>query len=172
MKRPAAILCLFALTGCRQGPPPAPNIPFVVHDIKGDVLGMSLADYKKSHPDTCPAATPGFCMEHTTYAGYSASKYASFTGDKLYKVEYALHLSEITSEPEKFLAALQEKFGPPHGEEQKMMLWKNPSVTMTYFHHIKDEPVLTFIANDLRDAAEAEHREQKKQDDAARKKDM
>ena len=172
MKLLAGALLVLAVTGCRQGPPPAPATPFVVHDIKGDVLGMDLAEYKKNHPDTCDSKPPILCMERTTYAGYSASKYASFTGDKLYKVEYALHLSTVLSEPEKALASLQEKFGPPFSEEQKMMIWKNPSVTMTYFHYVEDEPVLTFISNELRGAAEAERLEHEKQDNAARKKDM
>jgi hypothetical protein len=52
----AVLIVSIGLGGCNNSAAPStipPQKQFTIVDIKGDVLGMSYADYKKKHPGDC-----------------------------------------------------------------------------------------------------------------------
>jgi hypothetical protein len=123
-------------SGATASAPVSASLPkFMIHDVKGDVLGMAYADYKKAHAQECTFPFGGKDGEHgcytsgTTYAGIRASKDAEFYKGKLYWISYnvdPMHADEL-------LDALKEKYGQPMTcAPDKSCTWGNEEATINY----------------------------------------
>jgi hypothetical protein len=114
MKTLILALSLIGLIGCNQQTSTASAngaiTEFKITDIRGDVLGMPLQDYRKKHPHESKISGNSFVDSGATYAGCRAQKSADFYHDQLEEITYSVNWLLCHEEIEK---ALTEKYGPP-----------------------------------------------------------
>jgi hypothetical protein len=147
-----SIAMLFIAVGCRSG---RAKGTFVISDIKGDSLGMSLEQYMRKHPDShCNSEDPA-CIDvaGTTYAGVGFNKSASFTNGKLYDLTY---FGSPEFNHDQVLTALKEKYGEPRCATSENNTqgcdWWNGSMTIRFLSSA-DGVSVRFTLDDLAAAA-------------------
>jgi hypothetical protein len=117
-----------------------PDVPLTAYELKGDKLGMSMAEYLKHHPDDCvlgnrehtglwvedPNSFHFSCTTHRSAVGPDALTLAGenvgwktidFSQQRLYRIAYFFGQSQF----EMILAALEQKFGKPSSSRQNMV---------------------------------------------------
>lgn len=167
----SAAVLLVALVGLASGCKSSrPKGKFVVSDIKGDSLGMSLEEYMKKHPDSHCESEQAACVDvsGTTYAGVAVNKSAGFTGARLYDLTY-FGASQFYHD--QLLTALKEKYGEPRcvvsGDDRNCEWW-NGTATIRFF----SSPIGTSVSFRLDDLSAAAARKTEEANAQARKTDQ
>jgi hypothetical protein len=179
----ALLIASIGLGGCNNSAAPTASAPpqkqFTIVDIKGDVLGMSYADYKKKHPGECnDYLGKNLCYAaSTTYADLPASRSADFFHGQLlsvtYGVRHTLNLATAKQDGAELVKALESKFGGPNYDSGGLKTWDNGTISIM----LSDTPAntdtfVTFILNELQKQESAETDKAKEAHQDAAKKDM
>lgn len=178
----ALLIASIGLGGCNNSAPISsapPQKQFTIIDIKGDVLGMSYADYKKKHPGECnDYLGKNLCYTpNTTYADLTASRSADFFHGQLvgvtYGVRHTLNVATAKEDGAELVKALESKFGGPNHDSDGLKMWDNGTISIM----ISDTPAntdtfVTFTLNELQKQEQAETEKAKEAHQAAAKKDM
>src|SRR5581483_1605942 len=126
------LVSTIVVLGCSSAPPSPPKQDrpnFVVKDIKGDVLGMSLKDYRHKHPsvDCSTTGKDDTCEDNDTYARFYAVRTAQFFEKRLYSIRYRIEVDDD------LLPELEKKYGGNHKEIGSYSLqWDNQQTTIEY----------------------------------------
>ncbi len=166
--------------GCNSAPATSkvPQKEFVVSDIKGDVLGMSYADYKRKHPEDCRYMGKDNCFtSSTTYADISATRSADFFHGRLMSITYGVHhtfnSTTLKTDGAELAQAVESKFGAPKYETTSAKIWDNGTVNIMLSDSTAvNDSFLTFTLNELQRQQSAEMDKAKAAHQQAAKKDM
>lgn len=179
----ALLIASIGLGGCNNSAPPTASAPpqkqFTIVDIKGDILGMSYADYKKNHPGECnDYLGKNLCYTpNATYADLPASRSADFFHGQLLSVTYGvghtLNVETAKKDGAELVKAMESKFGGPNYDSANTKLWDNGTISIM----LSDSPAntdtfVTFTLNELQKQESAERDKAKGAHQAAAKKDM
>jgi hypothetical protein len=179
----ALLIASIGLGGCNNSAAPTASAPpqkqFTIVDIKGDVLGMSYADYKKKHPGECNYYLgKNLCYTpNATYADLPASRSADFFHGQLlsvtYGVRHTFNVATAKDDDAELVKALESKFGGPNHDSGGLKLWDNGTISIM----LSDTPAntdafVTFTLNELQKQQWAEMDKAKEAHQAAAKKDM
>jgi len=178
----ALLIASIGLGGCNNSAPPTASAPpqkqFTIVDIKGDVLGMSYADYKKKHPGDCSDYLgKNLCYTaNATYADLPATRSAGFFHGQLLDVTYAvrhtLNAETAKQDGAELVKAVESKFGGPKYDGETK-IWDNGTISiMLADSQTNNETYVTFTLNKLQEQEQAEGEKAKEAHQAAAKKDM
>lgn len=178
----ALLIASIGFGGCNNSAVPTASAPpqkqFTIVDIKGDVLGMSLADYKKKHPGDCDHLGKDTCYGATaTFADLPATRLANFFHGQLLSVTYEVHHTfnvETTKEDDaELVKAMESRFGAPKDDSGSSKTWDNGTVSIMLADSAeKKATYVTYTSKELQEQQVAEIAKDKEAHQAAAKKDM